>query len=270
MKSDALHPTDKLLKFVFGVMILCAVLSVFIIATSSAAVLVYGPNYNYSEVVLPNNSYVHQGENISQGYCYDLFGIYGFSGKVAHWKKEEDIGYEIPDKIVTLDDHPHHLTCIDKETFPEGERYQWDGVTCKEDTGWCKSGFGHGNNYVFAVVKKVPEWKTVDKTITTMKNVTITGEDGNETVIQVAVQETVQVREPVVDVIVNNVTTLIVPTTIPTATTPPTPPPTLLLPNSDHTPVPTTLEVVTPKSAQSFVPWLIAIALGIAVMCRRE
>ena len=36
-------------------------------------------------LVLPNNSYVHQGDNISQGNYYDLHGVYGFSGEVASW-----------------------------------------------------------------------------------------------------------------------------------------------------------------------------------------
>ena len=239
-------------------------------APVSAAIFTYGTNYNYSEVVLPNNSYVHQGENISQGYYYDMFGVYGFSGKVAHWKNEDDIGYEIPDTVVTLDDHPHHLMYIDPEKFPVGEWYQWDGVNCDEDSGWCKSGFGHGNNYVFAVVKKAQEYKTVDKSVTVYKNITVTGEDGNEMTVQVTVQETIKVQEPVLDVLVTNVTTLVVPTTAPILIAIPTPQQTLLLPNSDHTPVPTTLEVVTPKSAQSCAPIFLLIALAFVVMYRRE
>jgi len=237
---------------------------------TSATVVVFGTNYNYSEVVLPNNSYVHQGENISQGYFYDLGGVYGFSGKLAHWKNIDDIGYEAPDTIITLETIAHKFTYISPDEFPVGEWYQWDGQYCDEDKGYCSTGFGRGNNYAFTVVKKVPEWKTVDKSVTIVKNITITGEDGNERIVQVTVQETIQVRETVVDVLASNVTTLIVPTTIPPITTPPTPPPTLLLPNSDHTPVPTTLEVVTPKSAQNYVPCLVLIALAFVVMYRRE
>lgn len=239
-------------------------------APVNALVFVYGTNYNYSEVVLPNNSYVHQGENISQGNYYDLGGVYGFSGKLAHWKNSDDIGYETPDKVVTLETIAHKVTYIAPEDFPAGEWYQWDGQYCDEDKGYCSTGFGHGNNYAFAVVKKAPEWTTRTESVTTYKNITIAGEDGNETIVQVTVQETVQVRETVVDVLAGNVTTLIVPTTQPIATTPPTPPPTLLLPNSDHTPVPTTLEVVTPKSAQTGVPIFVLIALAFVVMYRRD
>ena len=263
---------EKLVYFLLllAVFVVCLAFAIFIVGTASASVISYGTNYNYSEVVLPNNSYVHQGENISQGNYYDLGGVCGFSMKLAHWKNSDDIGYETPDKVVTLETIAHKVTYIAPEDFPAGEWYQWDGQYCDEDKGYCSTGFGHGNNYAFAVVKKAPEWTTRTESITTYKNITIAGEDGNETIVQVTVQETVQVRETVVDVLAGNVTTLIVPTTQPIATTPPTPPPTLLLPNSDHTPVPTALEVVTPKSTQTGVPIFVLIALAFVVMYRRD
>jgi hypothetical protein len=261
---------ERFIWFILLIMVICAVATVFIISTASASVISFGPNYNYSEVVLPNNSFVRQGENISQGYYYDLNGIYGFSGKIAHWKHPDDAGYETPDSVITLNGASHYMTFIDPTTFPIGQWFQWDGVTCDSDTGWCKSGFGHGNNYVFSVVPKEPTWTTVNKVVTRYKNITYASEDGNTSTIQVTVQETVQVQETVAEVLVSNVTTLIVPTPQPTMMTiPSTPPQTLLLPNSDHTPVPTTIEVVTPKSAG--FEWIGLLALLVAVIvCRRK
>jgi hypothetical protein len=123
---------------------------------SSAAVFVYGSEYNYSEVVLPNNSYVHQGENISQGNYYDLNGVYGFSGIIGNWEKDNGMGIYAPDHLVTLDGNLRKPTYIDPEKFPVGRWYQWDGVTCKE-SDYCTSSFGHGNNYIFSVVKGTAE-----------------------------------------------------------------------------------------------------------------
>ena len=132
-----------------GILILSA-----LSAPSSAAVFVYGSEYNYSEVVLPNNSYVHQGENISQGNYYDLNGVYGFSGILGHWKDDNGMGVYAPDHLVTLDGNLRKPTYIDPAKFPVGRWYQWDGITCRE-SDYCTSSFGHGNNYVFSVVRPI-------------------------------------------------------------------------------------------------------------------
>jgi len=92
-----------------------------LVSPASAGVFVYGSVPNYSAVVLPNNSYVHQGENISQGNCYDLSGIYGWSGEIAHWADDSDSGYAAPETIIKLV-HPEK-TCINPEKFPVG-RYR--------------------------------------------------------------------------------------------------------------------------------------------------
>ena len=107
----------------------------------SADVFVYGSNQNYGAVILPNTSYVHQGANISQGNYYDLRGVYGFSGEVAHWNNDDSTGKTTPDQIVTLKGG-RILTLIDPAQFPTGRWWQWDG----------KEGFGHGNAYAFYVV----------------------------------------------------------------------------------------------------------------------
>ena len=260
---------EKLVYFLLllAVFVVCLAFAIFIVGTASASVISYGTNYNYSEVVLPNTSYVHQGENISQGNYYDLFGICGFSGKIAHWNHPDDVGYENPDTIITLDDNPHHLTYIEPSKFPVGEWYQWDGATCGKDSGWCTSGFGHGNNYAFAVVAS---YHLKNETITKTKNITITGEDGNSIEVQVTVQETVQIRESSVDVLAGNVTTIVVTTTKPTETPTATPVQTLLLPNSDHTPAPTTPEVVTPKADPGYVPVMVIISLILVTLYRRD
>ena len=133
--------------------ILLIILTGLLIPMAYADVISYGPSYNYSEVILPNDSYVHQGENISQGNWYDLGGIYGFSGKIAHWTDTSNIGYQSPDQIIVLTGSPHTPTYIDPILYPAGEWYQWDGQVCDTTKGYCSSGFGHGNNYAFAVVK---------------------------------------------------------------------------------------------------------------------
>jgi len=108
-----------------------------------------GPAPNYSESLLPNLSYVHQGENISQGNYYDLTGIYGFSGELAHWNNDDNVGIGMPDQIVTLSGR--HTEYIAPEKYPVGRWWQWDGVYCTSDSDVCSTGFGHGNAYVFYV-----------------------------------------------------------------------------------------------------------------------
>jgi hypothetical protein len=118
---------------------------------ASAAMFVYGSAPNYSAVVLPNESYVHQGQNISQGNYYYLRGVYGFSGQLAHWNNDDSVGYGKPDQIVTLTGGKGP-TYIGPVSFPVGRWFQWDGDYCPLNSDSCSVGFGHGNAYVFAVV----------------------------------------------------------------------------------------------------------------------
>jgi len=241
----------------------------------SADVLVYGSYSNYSESVLPNTSYVHQGESIYQGGYYDLGGVYGFSGKLGWWEDSTEAGIGTPDKIVNLGDlDPHKLTYIDPEKFPLGPLYQYDGYYCQEDS-YCTSGFGSGNAFAFAVVPKPDEYITENRTVISYKNITSVDEYGNISTIVVEVAETLHERRLVPsnkqDVLAKNVTTLVVPTNAPNMiTAEQTPRQTLLLPGSDHTPVPTTIEVVTPKSAPDYIPILAIISLALVALWRRE
>jgi hypothetical protein len=150
-----------------------------IVSPVSADVFIYGSLQNYSIAVLPNNSYVHQGENISQGYYYSLLGVYGFSGELAHWNNDDRAGMDTPDQIVVLEGHGY--TYIDPAKFPVGRWWQWDGKSC-DSSGLCVTGFGHGNPYVFAVVK--PQYAPQNKTIIRTSNITISQ---NGTMIQIPV-----------------------------------------------------------------------------------
>jgi hypothetical protein len=123
---------------------------------------------NYSAVVLPNNSYVHQGENISQGNYYDLSGVYGFSGVIAHWNTIGDEGYKKPDQIITLD-HSLRNMYIDPAKFPVGTYWQLDDLDC--DTSGICSGFQHGNPYVFSVV--APMISIQERTIVRTADITV-------------------------------------------------------------------------------------------------
>jgi len=98
-----------------------------ITSVASADVYVYGSKYNYSANVLPNNSYVHQGDNISQGCYYDLTGVYGWSGYLAMWKHDDDVGYTMPDAYVDFNTGPAPYNYyIDPNTMPTGDWYQID------------------------------------------------------------------------------------------------------------------------------------------------
>lgn len=123
----------------------------FLTPSASAEVFVYGSVPNYSAVVVPNNSYVMQGENISQGNVYDLRGVYGWSGQVGHWNNDNNAGIGQPDQIVTLTGKK--TTFIDPVKFPVGRWWQWDGDYCPVDSASCSTGFGRGNAYVFYVVQ---------------------------------------------------------------------------------------------------------------------
>lgn len=121
-----------------------------------ADVFVYGSEYNYSVNVLPNNSYVHQGENISQGCYYDLTGVYGWSGILGMWKHEGDIGYTMPDAYIDFNGGPlprHYYT--DPEKMPAGDWYQLDKFSFKgtsDDTS--APSFGQNNALAFHLVGK--------------------------------------------------------------------------------------------------------------------
>ena len=149
--------------------IMLVILTSLIIPRASANVLVYGSEYNYSEVVLPNNSYVHQGENISQGNRYDLLGVYGFSGLLAHWNNDNNVGQGQPDQVVSL--KGNGLTYIDPAKFPVGRWWQWDGQSCRFGSDTCSSGFGNNNAYMFSVVPQqaIPQERTIVHT----SNITI-------------------------------------------------------------------------------------------------
>lgn len=143
-----------------AVLILCFAALAILMPYASANTLYYGTELNYSAVVLPNNSYVHQGENISQGYWYDLSGVFGFSGVLASWNDESDVGYTLPDHVVSITISPRHIY-IDQNKFPVGRWYQLDSYasddkacSCPDSTALSPiySSFNHGNNYVFAVV----------------------------------------------------------------------------------------------------------------------
>lgn len=132
------------------IIIIVCISSSLIIGVTNAAIFTYGSNYDYSAVTLPNNSYVHQGENITQGYRYDLSGVYGWSGILGHWKSENNIGYTIPDTTVNLNDYNARDMYLDPSLFPVGQWYQIDKFSADEDV----NSFGRGNNYAFYVVKQ--------------------------------------------------------------------------------------------------------------------
>lgn len=144
------------------------------------AVFVYGSVQNYSAVILPNNSYVHQGENISQNNYYDLRGVYGFSGELAHWNDDNSVGQGLPDQIVTL--AGYGSTYIDPIKFPVGRWWQWDGQYCESGSDLCVTGFGHGNAYVFYVNPQQSSLQ--EKTVILTSNITISQ---NGTLVQIPV-----------------------------------------------------------------------------------
>jgi hypothetical protein len=244
------NPIDRELLAFFAFIILMALAVSIIIPHADAAVFVYGSEYNYSEVVLPNNSYVMQMDNITQGNWYDLSGVYGFSGEFAHWKSDDASGFDSPDNIVNPS-NPRHVF-IDPAIYPSGRWFQWDGQSC-DSKGICRNGFGHGNAYAFYVVKKPYNESRENKTITYTSNITVKSANGTVQIpvtYQIAIQST---TEPVSESA--NVTTILIPTTVPT----PTP-----------TPVVTEIEIVTPKSPlPEIVPLFALIIIGV-VACRRK
>jgi hypothetical protein len=230
----------KMLFIVLAILALCAVG----IPVTSATVISFGTYYNYSEVVLPNNSYVHQGENISQGCWYDLRGVYGFSGELAHWNSDYKVGDDTPDTIIELAGYGY--TYIDPAKFPTGRYFQWDGAICASD-GTCKYGFGHGNSYVFAVVPQPAMDQST--TITRTTNITITTANGTVSV-PITYQETIQ---PQVTTIISQDNATVQTIAIPTTTAP--------------TPTPTIVRV-TMKSPMPI--WIAGMALGLILLWRKK
>ena len=191
--------------------IACIFVDMFI-QSVSADVFVYGENPNFSAVVLPNNSYVHQGENISQGNYYDLTGIYGFSGVIAWWKDQYNQGSGQPDITITLDGS--HATYIDPAIYPLGQYFQWDGNYCATGSDVCYNGFKNDNAYVFAVVPPLPnttlENKT--KTVTYTSNITILQKGSSVQVPVTYTQIETETPEPTTPLGVSG--TIAIPTTI--------------------------------------------------------
>ena len=120
-----------------GLIFVCAIL----IGTAWANTLYYGPEISYNASLTDaNNSYVHQGDNITQGNYYDLSGIYGFSGILAHWNDDFDnAGVTEPDYMFTI--ISPYAVYIDPAKFPVGRWYQWDGgVGCYGGTNTNNNG----------------------------------------------------------------------------------------------------------------------------------
>jgi hypothetical protein len=176
-----------------------------IIQPASASILIYGSEPNFSEVLLPNNSYVHQGENITQGNYYDLSGVYGFSGRLAHWENEDDVDIDDPDVIINLE-HPKNVF-IDPKNFPTGRYFQCDGKT----SGSCNS-FEHGNSYVFHVSAPLAPIITIkEKVVVYTSNITIM-QNGTEIQIPVTLTQ-VQTYAVTSSPTPGTMGTIIVPTT---------------------------------------------------------
>lgn len=223
------------------------------VGQASAEVFVYGSNQNYSEVVLPNNSYVHQGENISQGYCYDLSGVYGWTGILGHWDNENYIGYRAPSDYIDLNVGNPRNTCLDTPSWKVGDWYQIDSAIGDSDA--FKS--SHGNNYVFHVVRKQEVNDTVVKVVedkVVILNTTVYQFNGTENVaIPVTIEipvtshvEIVPVEQP------SDVVTIVVATTA-------------------AVPVQSDVKPPTVVTRKADISWILAfIALAGVVLCRRH
>lgn len=167
-----------------GILISLMLFLAIVIPPVDANVLIYGSVPNYSAIILPNNSYVHQGENISQRNYYDLRGVYGFSGELAHWNNDDLVGRGQPDQIVSLSGRG--FTYIDPTVFPVGRWWQWDGQYCNSD-GYCTTGFGNGNAYVFYVTPAEQQSTVQERVIVQAANITISQ---NGSTIQIPVTYT--------------------------------------------------------------------------------
>lgn len=221
-----------------------------------ASTLTIGASYNYSAVVRPEHSYVMQGDNISQGFYYDLSGVYGWSGILGSWKNDYNAGYTLPDYIVNLGDGDMHKVLIDKERWNPGRWYQIDSYVANEYGNAFKS----GNNYVFYVVRNTTDRNGLVGSVATQPpvaelriyNTSVYVYDGNASIeipMTVSVMETSHVDISIPIDQPKNVQTIIVPTTIVTQ------------PNPVSSP-----RVVTPKTPLPI--WLPLLSLGVLLFRR--
>ena len=255
-----------------GEVIIIGLLFFAILVVASVSAISWGGDskyFNYSINVLPNNSYVHQGENISQGNYYDLSGIYGFSGVVVSWKDDDNAGITQPEYVITLS-HPGNVY-IDPEIFPAGRYYQWDGGYCYSDSDECTSSFGHGNAYVFAVVGPIKEIIPQDRAVVRTAN--ITEQIGNQTiVVQVTYNETIKGEIPQSQSVAQQ-QTIIVPETPAPTVTPVTGPTAQNVVDTNGNPingVAGNYEQVTPKTPPSIPVILLSIIAAIGVLTWRN
>jgi hypothetical protein len=254
---------------VSALMVIGIALAIFLsllVSPVSAEVFVYGSVPNYSAVILPNNSYVHQGENISQGNYYDLRGIYGFSGQLAHWDSDYLVGQGQPNQIITLSGT--HLEYIDPAKYPVGRWFQWDGEYCSTDSDYCTTGFGNGNAYVFAVVPAQKKAMQAVK-VTRSANITISSGEGT---ITVPVTYSEIVNQPIEEGQTSH------PTTTPTLVNENARPPVAVPTNPDiqdrnGVTIPGGVSgavVVTQKAPIAFAIPVFAVIVGLIVMRRKK
>lgn len=219
------------------------------VVPAHAEIFTYGSNPNYSILVLPNASYVHQGENISQGYYYDLSGVYGFTGKLAHWDWDDDVGMDTPDQINDIPNH-RDMVYIDPAKYPVGRWFQCD--TWAEGGDSICGDFGANNAYAFAVVPPMSNEtiKPQVRTETRYKNITMFT-NGEMKVIPVTYTVTITPEPVETPVSSATVETIII-----------TPTPSLLIPTTEVTAAP---EIVTPKAPLSLYLILISLIGGVAL-----
>lgn len=219
----------------------------------------YGSNYNYSAVVVPNNSYVHQGQNISQGNYYDLSGVYGWTGVLGHWKDDYSVGYLLPDNTIDLNVGNIHTVYIDPLLVPTGKWYQLDKN--RDSDGYM---FQNGNSYVFYVVKQ-----SSAEFANTILTVTVNTKDAiNYSVINSMVyvwNGTDSVEFPVTIQIPEPIPTTALPENVHVITLPPTEIPTQE-PTSNFNLAP--IAIVTPRTPLPIYLSLIAL-LSLVILCQR-
>lgn len=228
----------------------------FVSSIVDATVISYGSEKNYSAVVLPEYSYVMQGENISQGLYYDLSGVYGWSGILGSWKNDYNAGYTLPDYTVNVGDENAHRVLIDAERWHTGRWYQLD----KYESNEYGNAFRNGNNYVFYVVKNTTPKDTITGVVITpspiaelkVYNTSVYVYDGNTSIeipVTVSVMETSHVDISIPVDQPKNVQTIVVPTTLVQQPAPIVSP-----------------QIVTPRA--SLPVWISLLALGVLLFRR--
>lgn len=221
-----------------------------------ASTFVVGNSLNYSVALRQEYSYVMQGDNISQGFYYDLSGVYGWSGILGSWKNDYNAGYTLPDYTVNIGDENAHKVLIDQKRWNPGRWYQIDKYEANEFGNAFKS----GNNYVFYVVRNTTDKNGSPGTVVTQPpvaelriyNTSVYVYDGNASIeipMTVSVMETSHVDISIPIDQPKNVQTIIVPTTIVTQ------------PNPVSSP-----RVVTPKTPLPI--WLPLLSLGVLLFRR--